>query len=393
MPACLQCGAYYFGRDWTYRGMEIHNCTFELPGTMWTESWSFINAVYADDFGSSVSMTANTFWLGHGMSWVFAGNQGRDHHFVGNVIRPLPPSTNQSRTPGAQIGNHGCGGGADVDGYNCTGCMRTTCALQASFLKRVPFNTSAAWKRTFPRMYDFWETKPCEAGGTIIKDNVICFADTTLVAQPGYPGRSPPLTTTGSVVRNNTWIPAVCGGPAPSPPPPPSPSPSPSPSPPSPPPFPLDIVAHGGAAASCAQAGQAFQYNKTDGAISVANGTAKGRVVAVFWGNAGADGSPVTINVADGPEFTQYRNVVFELSPPNRATEIEIKLRVNGKCLTAPAHLPGQVVLKQCDSSKRQQWSLQPVGAHDADQATRWALSSGLGGCAVIGNATYAVDQ
>eukprot|EP01044_Picomonas_judraskeda_P041283 COSAG03_NODE_20700_length_315_cov_0.717593_1_plen_75_part_01 len=72
-----QCGAYYFGRDWTYRGMQIHGCTFELPGTMWTESWSFINAVcvaatiaerfmliqadiadcccfsYADDFGSS----------------------------------------------------------------------------------------------------------------------------------------------------------------------------------------------------------------------------------------------------------------------------------------------------------------------------------------------------
>ena len=383
---------------------------------MWTESWSFINAVcvaatiaerfmliqadiadcccfsYADDFGSSVSMTANTFWLGHGMSWAFAGNQGRDHHFVGNVIRPLPPSTNQSRTPGVQIGNRGCGG-ADVNGYNCTGCMRSTCAMQASFLKRVPFNTSAAWKRAFPQMYDFWEAKPCEAGGTIIKDNVICFADTTLVSQPGYPGPSPPLTTTGSVVRNNSWIPAVCGGPAPGPPPPPSPSPSP-PSPPSPPPLPLNIVAHSGAAPSCAQSGQAFQYNKTNGAISVANGTAKGRVVAVFWGNAGSDGSPVTINIVDGPEFTQYRNVVFDLSPPSRVTDIEIKLRVNGKCLAAPAHLPGQMILNRCDSSKRQQWSLQPVGAaHDADPAAQWALSSGVGGCATIGSATRTVDQ
>eukprot|EP01052_Picozoa_sp_SAG31_P037029 SAG31_NODE_4710_length_3018_cov_1.356629_1_plen_125_part_00 len=43
----MQCGAYYFGRDWTYRGMEIDGCNFSLPGTMWDESWSFINAIYA----------------------------------------------------------------------------------------------------------------------------------------------------------------------------------------------------------------------------------------------------------------------------------------------------------------------------------------------------------
>ena len=127
--------------------MQIDNCTFELKGTMWDESWSFTNAVYADDFGSSVSVTNSVFSMGHRMSWVFAGNQGRDHHFVGNVIRPLPPSTNTSRLPGAQIGNAGCGG-TDVNQYNCTGCMRSTCALQASFLSRVPFNTPPPVSRT-----------------------------------------------------------------------------------------------------------------------------------------------------------------------------------------------------------------------------------------------------
>ena len=70
-------------------------------------------------------------------------------------------------------------------------------------------------------MYNFWETKPCEAGGLIIKDNIMCFANTVLVSQPGYPGASPPLKTTGTTVRNNTWVDSVCGGPAPSPPPPP----------------------------------------------------------------------------------------------------------------------------------------------------------------------------
>lgn len=57
---------------------------------MWEMSWG-ANAVYADDFGSSVHVTHNTFWLGAKMSLVLASNQGRDHHLVGNTIRPLPP--------------------------------------------------------------------------------------------------------------------------------------------------------------------------------------------------------------------------------------------------------------------------------------------------------------
>ena len=50
--------ADYFGRDWTYRGLEIAGCNFSIPGTMWTENWNFVAAVYADDFGSSVKMTS-----------------------------------------------------------------------------------------------------------------------------------------------------------------------------------------------------------------------------------------------------------------------------------------------------------------------------------------------
>ena len=39
--------ADYFGRDWTYRGLEIAGCNFSIPGTMWTESWNFVAAVCA----------------------------------------------------------------------------------------------------------------------------------------------------------------------------------------------------------------------------------------------------------------------------------------------------------------------------------------------------------
>jgi len=244
---------------------------------------------------------------------------------------------------------------------------------------RLHSNTSVAWKATFPQMYDFWESKPCEAGGIIVKDNVVCFADTSLVSQPGR--NMPPLNTSGTVVRNNTWVPSVCGpAPRPSPTPPAPPTPSPTPTPP------LNIAAHHGPCTALPAAVK-LRYNATNGAIFVAAGALRGRVVAVFWGDAGADGSPVTINPVDGAEFTQYKNVVFDIVTPAAARasgRVEIKLRVNGKCLTAPPKLPGQVVLTACASGDAAQaWALQPVGPA---AAKTWALAAGSG-CAVVGGA------
>ena len=63
---------------------------------------------------------------------------------------------------------------------------------------------------------------------------------------------------------------------------------------------------------------------------------------------------------------------------------VEIKLRVNGKCLTAPPKLPGQVVLDACASGDAaQKWALQPVVPA---AAKTWALAAGSG-CAVAGGA------
>ena len=211
---CNDCGAYYFGRDWTYRGMRISGCNFSLPGPMWGGAHTLGGnvvasfAVYADDFGSSVAITGNEFHLGAGVPCVFESNCGRDHHFVGNTLRPLPPSANSStsKAPTVNIGNFGCKGG---DPKTCTGCLTGNggapvlgAALQASFLERVPFNTSDAWRRAFPKLYNFWQSRPCEAGGITITDNVVCFAEGSL---------SPVLNTTGSVVRNNSWVDSVCG--------------------------------------------------------------------------------------------------------------------------------------------------------------------------------------
>ena len=116
VPNCLQlqCGAFYFGRDFTYRGMRIHGCNFTLPGPMWAMNWG-ANGIYADDFSSSVAVTDSVFNLGSKMRMVFFSNGGRDHEFSNNIVRPLAPNTARGVTPVARLNNN-CHG-------SCTSCL------------------------------------------------------------------------------------------------------------------------------------------------------------------------------------------------------------------------------------------------------------------------------
>ena len=80
---CNDCGAFYFGRDFTYRGMVISGCNFTIPGTIWWNISDTVVAsvVYADDFASSVYVLHNHFVVGSSVNIVFMLNGGRDHHF------------------------------------------------------------------------------------------------------------------------------------------------------------------------------------------------------------------------------------------------------------------------------------------------------------------------
>jgi hypothetical protein len=128
---------------------------------------------------------------------------------------------------------------------------------------------------------------------------------------------------------------------------------------------------------------QRFHYNNTNGAIYLTAGKSKGEVVAVSWATEGANGSPVNINPVDGPEFQTYKNVVFDIVPPQHrtTTSVEIKLRVNGKCLTSPQKLPGQVTLEPCGVGVGSKWGIVTVGA--AANESTFVLSSNGGGCVV----------
>lgn len=144
---------------------------------------------------------------------------------------------------------------------------------------------------------------------------------------------------------------------------------------------PLDVVEAPVGGCALLTTAQRFHYNSTNGAIYLTAGKSKGEVVAVSWDTSGANGSPINIATIDVPEFQRYKNVVFDIipPPPRATTVVEIKLRVNGKCLTAPEKFPGQVTLEPCGVGAGSKWGM-TVGA--AAKET-FVLSSNAGGCVV----------
>jgi hypothetical protein len=78
-------------------------------------------------------------------------------------------------------------------------------------------------------------------------------------------------------------------------------------------------------------------------------------------------------------EGVQYFRCFFEDN-----TDVIIKLRVNGKCITDPCKLPGPTLLNPCVAdSQQQQWFFDDDKNTSATKT--FALRSKVGGCATIG--------
>jgi hypothetical protein len=115
----MDSGAFYSGRDVTYRGNKIHRC-----------AWHDINsanpgcpALYLDDCFSSVEVINNTFRNCSGPAAASEGGKG--HVFIGNHI------------------------GQDALGVHAVG---KNCAGALAFLPAVPWNTSEVWLRAYPEL-------------------------------------------------------------------------------------------------------------------------------------------------------------------------------------------------------------------------------------------------
>ena len=122
--------------------------------------------VYADDFASSVHVLHNHFVVGSSVNIVFMLNGGRDHHFIGNVVKPLNDRETRAvrvARPGhcelnLVIYNHGCPGNASAFALGATAepicdlCLGWGHGAIQRELGRVPFNTSEAWIDAFPAL-------------------------------------------------------------------------------------------------------------------------------------------------------------------------------------------------------------------------------------------------
>jgi len=148
---CSDCGAFYAGRDWTYRGNTIIRTRFSKLASVFGAGWSSPSAVYLDDQLSSVAIRDCVFDHHHGMVLELGG--GRHNEFTGNVIK--------GNLSTLHFDNRGGDGSRCVPG------------IQATFLQRVPYNTSKAWAR-YPGLANILDDEPCTPAHNVISNNILC---------------------------------------------------------------------------------------------------------------------------------------------------------------------------------------------------------------------------
>lgn len=79
---CSDCGAFYMGREWTYRGNSITGVTFANLSSIFGKAHGEPSAIYLDDQLSSVTVDSCTFIQVEGCVMLLGG--GRDNHFTNN---------------------------------------------------------------------------------------------------------------------------------------------------------------------------------------------------------------------------------------------------------------------------------------------------------------------
>ena len=111
---------------------------------------------------------------------------GRHNDFIGNVIKQ-----SSIRQPIA-VDSRGGGG---------TSCC-TKGRLPYDFLSRVPFNTSAVWKK-YPDLADVLNDDPCTPKHNRISNNLLCGGALNFSLDPST------VAAWGSEMKNNTAV-AAC---------------------------------------------------------------------------------------------------------------------------------------------------------------------------------------
>jgi hypothetical protein len=165
--------------EWTYRGNVIEQSHFSGLKSI----WGSVSAIYLDDQLSSVRIDSCVFDHHTGMLLELGG--GRHNSFVNNII-------------------NGSGGSIHFDarGGGGSACVKPD-GMPYKFLARVPYNTSAAWKK-YPGLADILQDQPCEPKHNRIAGNILCGGASSLGLKPET------VLKWGSLMENNTVKPGAC---------------------------------------------------------------------------------------------------------------------------------------------------------------------------------------
>ena len=174
---CTDCGAFYTGREWTYRGNVLRGNTWRAIGaSIWC---STVSTIYLDDQLSSVAIEGNTF---EGCHIAVELGGGRANSFRYNIL---------NNSGGIRMDDRG------GSGTRCCGAGK----LPYSFLARVPYNGSAYAK--YPGLGDILHDDPCLPKHNVFSDNVLCGGSSSIGVSASD------LQKWGSVAVNNT-VRATC---------------------------------------------------------------------------------------------------------------------------------------------------------------------------------------
>ena len=175
---CADCGAFYSGRDWTYRGNRITRNTFAHVRSIFANGRLTTHAIYLDDEVSSFFIDNNTFT---NLNSVLDLGGGRGNSFTHNLVHAT--------------------GDKPVNFAHRAGCEAKPGKDPYDFLKRVPYDNGGAWAK-YPHLANILKDDPCFPKYNVLSDNVMCNGATTLVSlyrchnclQKGY----------GNAMSNNT---------------------------------------------------------------------------------------------------------------------------------------------------------------------------------------------
>lgn len=158
MVSLRQCGAFYSGRDWTYRGNRITRNIFHTVRSIFANGRLATHAVYLDDEVSSFLIDGNTFTNLHS---VLDLGGGRGNQFTHNFVNAT--------------------GDKPVNFAHRAACEAKPGKDPYDFLKRVPYNKGGAWAK-YPHLANILKDDPCFPKYNVLSDNVMCNGATSLVS-------------------------------------------------------------------------------------------------------------------------------------------------------------------------------------------------------------------